>query len=396
MIFILLIAMMASLFFSRAGLSISMILFTVVSFLHSDIKKQFRYFFSSPVLWSMSVLFIVPLISGLWSSDKQQWLDIMRVKLPLLALPLAFAAPFQLSKKNIEWLQYIFILLVICGTLWSMFHYVSNMEAVNEGYLRAKSLVTPVENDHIRFSWMVSIAVLLAGWQYWQKRKEKNSIAYLFLFVAVWLVVFLHILAARTGLFSFYIMLVITAFVLALKTKKINYSAALLVVIIALPVLAWFTLPSFHNRVRYFLYDYEYFRKTQYLQGANDANRVISLKAGWNVLQQNPLHGVGFGDIKASAEGWMDEHYPGMLESDKFYTSSEWLVYGAGCGWPGVLLFTFIMLTPFFAAVKNKLAWWCVNGTAAFSFLFDVGLEVQFGVFLYAFIVLCFWKCLRI
>jgi hypothetical protein len=32
----------------------------------------------------------------------------------------------------------------------------------------------------------------------------------------------------------------------------------------------------------------------------------------------------------------------------------------------------------------------------AFSFLFDIGLEAQFGVFVYAFIVLWWWKWLII
>jgi hypothetical protein len=33
-----------------------------------------------------------------------------------------------------------------------------------------------------------------------------------------------------------------------------------------------------------------------------------------------------------------------------------------------------------------------LNIIAAFSFLFDIGLEVQFGVFIYSFLVLWLWK----
>jgi hypothetical protein len=52
------------------------------------------------------------------------------------------------------------------------------------------------------------------------------------------------------------------------------------------------------------------------------------------------------------------------------------------------------MIIPFLLSVKNKLWWIMLNATIAVSFLFDIGLEVQFGVFLYSFIVLWWWKWL--
>ena len=199
-----------------------------------------------------------------------------------------------------------------------MVYYLTDAATINESYLRAKSIITPLENDHVRFSWLVSTAVLLA----------------------VWLMVFLHILAVRTGLFSFYIMVAVTA--VWLMIKKLNpiafrwhYGVMVMLLLIALPFVAYKTIPTFHNRVTYFLYDKGYFEKANYLPGSTDAVRVISLKAGWNVMNQQPVNGVGFGDV-------------------------------------------------------------LMNITAAFSFLFDIGLEVQFGVFIYAVIILWWWKWLKV
>ena len=100
-IFILFIVMTGALFISRALLSASMIVFILVSFLHSNSKKQVYDFFSTPLLWGMSVLFLIPFISGLWSSDKKEWLDMIRIKLPLLFLPIAFASPFSLINNAV-------------------------------------------------------------------------------------------------------------------------------------------------------------------------------------------------------------------------------------------------------------------------------------------------------
>ena len=386
------ISMLAALFISRAILSVTIAIFVVVSFFHSEIKKQIKQFFSSPLLWGMSLLFALPLLSGIWSNDKNEWLDIVRIKLPLLFLPLAFAGPIKFTKKQFEWLGFVFITIVTIATIWSMYHYINNISAVHEGYLRAKTIITPLENDHVRFSWLISVAALLAGWLIIIKRKEEKAVSVFLAIILIWLVIFLHILSARTGLITFYIMLAGVAF--WLLVKKIKYGIILLTSLIALPAIAYQLLPTFHNRVKYFLYDMEYFSKTNYLPGANDAVRIISIKAGSDVIYQHPFSGVGFGDVYAETKKIYKASYPQMLESDKIYPSSEWIMYGSGCGWPGLLLFSFVMIIPFWIKTTNKLLWWLLNIAAAFSFLFDIGLEVQFGVFIYSFIILWWWKWL--
>jgi hypothetical protein len=366
--------------------------FIFFSFLHRDIKDHLLLFFSSPLLWSMSLLFFLPLISGAWSNDQQEWINIVQIKLPLLMLPIAFVGPFGFSEKQWQWLGFIFIALVTVGTIWSVFHYAENTTAIHEGYLRSKSIITPLQNDHVRFSWTVSITSLLAGWLSWQKRNQSKLIAWILFIIAIWHIIFLHILAARTGILSLYIMMLGTIIWLVFKKVKLLSGATLLVILIALPIAAYFTLPTFHNRVKYFLYDFEYFKKAHYLPGTNDAIRVISMKAGWEVMKEHPVKGVGFGDIDKETKNYYAISYPAMTDEDKIYPSSEWLIYGAGCGWPGFLLFTLIMMVPFLIKAKNKLLWWLLNLTAAFSLLFDVGLEVQYGIFLYSFIVLWWWK----
>jgi len=68
-------------------------------------------------------------------------------------------------------------------------------------------------------------------------------------------------------------------------------------------------------------------------------------------------------------------------------------MYAGFAGWIGLALFFMTMVLPFFEPVqKNYLFWTVLNFIMAFSFLFDIGLEAQFGVFIYAFIVLWWWK----
>jgi O-antigen ligase len=388
---VLIILMMGSLFVSRAMLSVTMGVFVLVAFGHKAIVWQLRNFFSQPLLWGMSLLFLLPLLSGLWSNDHEQWFAMMRIKLPLLVLPLAFAAPMALSDKQWKIIACTFIFLMTAATIWCLFQYVENSAAINESYLKAKTMRTPLENDRVRFSWLVAVAVLIAAWLC-RQRSTKDIYWWILLLITGWLIVFLHLLAVRTGILSFYIILL--GWVIHLFWQKKNRVQALgvLATLIVLPFIAYVLLPSFRNRVKYIRYDFDYFKQANYLPGSNDAMRVISIKAGWQVMNENPITGVGFGDVLKETIVQYDKQFPAMLPSDKILPGSEWMMYGSGTGWPGFLLFTFVMAIPFFIKTRHRLLWWLLNATAAFSFLFDIGLEVQFGVFVWAFITLCLGK----
>src|SRR5690606_27976500 len=113
LIFGLILLMMISLLFSRALLSISMAGFILLAVLQQDIRKLFHQFITNPLLWGMSLLFFAPFASGLWSADKQTWLEVVRVKLPLLLLPFAFAGNWKLNKFQWSCIVAVFLLTVL-------------------------------------------------------------------------------------------------------------------------------------------------------------------------------------------------------------------------------------------------------------------------------------------
>jgi O-antigen ligase len=395
-LFGLIIFMLGALFISRAMLSVAMGAFLLASFLHTGIRLQCRAFFAQPLLWGMSLLFLLPLLSGLWSEDQQQWLSVMRIKLPLLLLPLAFAGPVRFSDKQWAIISFAFIGLITAATVWCMFQYAGDITAVNASYLKAKTMLTPLENDRVRFSWLVAVAILLAAWMLQLRLAIRKDIySWMLVAIIIWLTIFLHLLAVRTGLFSLYIMLTGWIIYLLLQKKNRLRAIAVAAVLILLPLIAYILFPSFSNRIKYIRYDFDYFKQASYLPGSNDAMRVISIKAGWQVMNEHPLNGAGFGDVLTETIRQYDKDYPNMLAADKILPGSEWMMYGSGVGWPGFIVFTVVMLIPFFIKSRYRLLWWLLNATAAFSFIFDIGLEVQFGVFAWSFIILLCWKYLQ-
>jgi O-antigen ligase len=391
LIFFTAVIMLVGLFTSRALLSTGLIIFLLLTCLHQNFPEQLGRFFTLPFLFGISLLFFIPAISWFWSEDKEEWLRWARVKLPLFLLPLAFAGNWQFSKKQWLWLAYVFLMLVFCGCVWSLWHYAIDYRNIHESYLRAKLMATPLRNDHVRFSLLVCIAFICSVSLISSPLRRSAKI--ILGAAAVFFAVYLHILSARTGLLGLYLFLFLLLFYLIFFLRKSRWIIALCIAVIAMPIAAWYAFPTFQNRIRYNLYDLSFIRKHAYLPGANDGNRLISLEAGWALIKEHPF-GVGSGDVLNKTREWYGRQIPQMLETDKFYPSSEWLLYGAAAGWPGMLLFTAVMLLPFFEKIKRKRIFWIslVLVTES-SFLFDIGLETQFGVFIYGFILLCWKRC---
>ncbi len=393
-IFACLLLMLLCLFLSRAALSCSIVLFLIVAIVHKNFAQQWKCFVADPFLLCFTFLFFIPFVSGLWSNDVSKWLDVVRLKLPLFFFPLAFAGNWQLSRQQWFVVTAVFIALVVGGCAWSLLDYAQHVEAIHSGYLKAKSLLTPLEDDHVRFSWMMSVAIMTCFLL--QHLIQQRWYKILLLLVALFFIAYLFVLSARTGIISLGIFLLLYAGWYVFKKKQWKITVFLLAFTVALPVVAYFAVPTFQNRIQYIVYDFSFVQKQQYLPGANDGARTMSLRAGWHVLQQNPL-GAGAGDVMHEADKWYAANVPQVLATDKFYPSSEWLLYGAFAGWPGVMLFTFVMLLPFFVKkLQYKIFWTALHATAAFSFAFDMGLEVQYGIFLYAFLTFWWWKWLGV
>lgn len=391
-IFAVIIITLISLFVSRAFLSVSLIVFLSVTIINKNLVSQIVSFFRSPLLLGMSFLFFIPFISGLWSSNSQTWLNISIIKLPFLLLPLAFAGNWQLSEKQWRTIGYCFVLLVLISCCWSLWQYFVNMEAINKDYLKAKTIPAPLRNDHVRFSWLVSIAVMCSTLLSYTTNDKR--IRYFLVVSIIFLAVYMHILAARTGLAITYFFFFCFALHMAAQRKKVF--VFILSGIIALAVISWWLFPTLQNRIKYIVYDYSFLKSNNNTPGTSDANRLISLKAGWHILKQNPF-GVGAGDIRDEANKWYEANVQGMTEADILFPSSEWIVHGDMAGWPAVLLFTIVIFLPLFTKnIRHRFFWVMLIAAAIGCCLLETTLEIQFGIFIYCFTVLWWWKWLLI
>jgi hypothetical protein len=380
-------AMWGGMLWSRALLSFATGLYILAALSSGSLRTKWERFRQEPALWGMSVLFVIPLLSGLWSSDRQAWLQVVADKSPLLLFPFCSAALLDLPRERIATLLRLLCGLTVMACLISLFRYAGHAGEVNDSYLRATVMQVAMDNDHVRFAWVLVLQYLFLLFlvverKPWLARTDFLAAVSCLVFLAI----YFHLLAARTGLLGFYLVNMLAVVRYGSRRTK----AALALVILLLPLLFVAVFPSFRNRIRFMVWDYQNYSSGGYTEGLSDAPRLMSFRAGAELTREHPLTGTGFGDLSRSLSEWYPVHAPQLKPYERLLPSNEWVLHAAASGLPGALLFTLAVIWPLTRRRKGLL-WTGFHVVAVTGFLYEIGLETQYGIFLYAFLSGWIW-----
>ena len=141
---------------SRVLMSMGQLVLVANWLLEGDLKGKWQRFVSIPAAWIFASIFGLHVLGLLWTSDFDYAFNDLRVKLPLLALPVIMATSGPLSQRLYRWLEWLFIAAVLLGSFIST--------AVWMGW--TKHQITDVRDislfiSHIRFSLLIAVVVLM-------------------------------------------------------------------------------------------------------------------------------------------------------------------------------------------------------------------------------------------
>jgi len=203
------------------------------------------------------------------------------------------------------------------------------------------------------------------------------------------LALYIHILAAKSGLISFYIFLAGYGGYLAFARRK----AAGFVLIAAIPViilLALKLMPTFRERMTYVGFSYVMFKQGDKSGNIGDIARLTSYKLAFILIKEHPLTGVGTGDMKQEMDKLYTEKYPGTPEYGRLLPHNQFLTIAIGCGVPAAILFAIWVFMPLARLRRNRQSFfffmvWLI---LFLQLMIEPVLEIQFGVFVYLFFLL--------
>jgi len=354
--------------------------------------SKIRNLWSDKWMWSFIGLALLPFLSDVFNGVDIVLNHRVTMKWLLVLFP-AFVFALNADKTAIKVIHWAVLATMLVSSVYSMVHYFINLDDIVASYKVSKVLPVMAKGDHIRISLMTSISILMAMYLFIKEGTKITQV--LTVLYILFQILFLHILGAKTGLLSLYVMVFVWVLWSLPRSKK--WLIALLFPIAFLFLFgAYKTLPSFQERVNFVRYDFEHYRKGEYQQGLSDAIRVFSIQAGWDIFKNNFWTGVGFSSLGQHTHDWFDKNRPEVSDNNRFIPISQALIYMASAGILGLLLSMYHLFYPLFVATLRKSRWFMAFFIPLIlSYFYESHLEGQFPIFVYGFFLSWFWYIAR-
>lgn len=274
------------------------------------------------------IIYAGVVLSGINSRSIDGWLHHLRIRLPLLTLPLALFSASPLRRDVWRGLVLLFMAILTISSIPILWEYTTNYYQVQEAIGRGIAMETPT--SHIRYSLMVAFGVLSGGYFWMQGRSWPVAV------LTIWLYLFLHILAVRSGIAVFYAATIVLLLHHAIINGRWKQPMAGLIILLLAGAVAIETVPSLNRRISYMRYDLDQYRNgdgSRY----SDSERITSLQAAYYLTKNNPLLGVGIGDLKDEIAIAYEQL---ALNSERSHLPhNQFLFVSAGSGLLGLAIF---------------------------------------------------------
>ena len=190
-----LLLMAASLPLSMFGMSLSQFILLAGWLISGKTRDNLRKAFTNPVTIVLTGVFLIHLAGTFYSTDFDYAFKDMRIKLPLLLLPVMFST----APVNVHRHTDIVLRVLVAAVLTSTFISVG----VLYGWMPHEKPVNDIRDaavfiSHIRLALLVCFSIFYLAWQ--TTRTEKMILRIAYTALTCWLVYFLYVMESMTGI----------------------------------------------------------------------------------------------------------------------------------------------------------------------------------------------------
>ena len=337
--------------------------------------------------WLMGVAWVaIYALSYFWSNDKANWETRLQTKLAFLLLPLAFYFLPRFTKKQLQLITVIFAVLLLGAACYSVSFLLKDPAFYIHQYKYSDVLPTLPRRDHIRASLVIALFIVwgVYAWPFLDNRAVKWFVGAC---MAI-LVIYLHVLAVKSGLLALYVFVIGWSVYMLLKKKIIG-----LIILVAFPLIFFLAksfVPTFRERVNYIAYTIVMAKQGDQTGRFGDISRLYSYRLAIDLIKGHPLIGVGTGDMQAAMDSSYARKYPEVPAGARLLPHNQFLTVGLGCGIPAMLLFMAWVFMPLASLKRDRqslffLMVWLI---VFLQLLIEPVFEVQIGVFVCLFFLL--------
>lgn len=143
---------------------------------------------------------------------------------------------------------------------------------------------------------------------------------------------------------------------------------------------------SLNARIYQIVWEYNHYLKHRKPQGHSVMQRLVFWKTGWQIFLQNPIIGVGTGDVQTAFNEQYQKQHSNLPKLFWLRAHNQYLTFALTFGLVGLTIFLVSIFYPFFKLKKYHDYLYCLFLiTVLISFFTEDTLETQAGVTFFAF-----------
>ena len=197
-------------------------------------KEKWQRFKEDKALWLFMALIGLHILGLLWTSDLAYGIKDIKIKMPLLALPLIMGTSVALIRKQVDLLLHFFVLAVFVATLASIMA-LTGLLAVEVIDYRDISLFI----SYIRFALLIVFAIaIIVYFLFFSGDKLNVYLKSFYMISLIWLPFFLVVLKSMSGIVIFIILLYFLLLKITFRIRDSVIRFMVFVITLIIPLLS--------------------------------------------------------------------------------------------------------------------------------------------------------------
>ncbi|QHL86548.1 hypothetical protein GU926_03465 [Nibribacter ruber] len=344
------------------------------------------------------LLFLLSGLSYFYSANKEDAIGALAVRLPFLLFPLVFSNT-QISTKQLHLLLRVFVYTCAAVSLICLWYRIYTYLYVNfdPNYFYNEGLISITRKRVIFFGSYVSFSIFICGYLLLKGNATRKEKVLLWL-VAGFLFLILFLLAVRMVLLITLAVGMATLFIRLMQQRRYVLAGAgvLLILLGFVGLLQLFPqTKSRFQSIGNLQYSFTNQNQLDHFNAANKAEnwngltlRMAKWRCALDVIEKNPLLGVGVGDVKDEiVKAYQARNFIYAVQN-RFDPHNQFLEMAIALGVVGLLVFVWLLMASLNLFLKSR-NWMALPFMALllFSSMTESLLRTQEGVAFYIF----FW-----
>lgn len=379
------LGLVLGLFFSNALKSISIVLLSVGFLFNENWIELAKSVAKNRLFQSAVIIFAIYIMSGILGGSFLDYIESIKGKLFYFSVPITVSLiVFNFKDKIVA--KFFFACCAIVQSLYALKIFIVNKESLIDTYSTGNVLPV-IKIHHVQIAVLIAISILLLVSVLFSV--SKNWIKLIAYVLVIWLFIFLHLFAVRTGLILVYGMLILYISIKLIERKKWTILAGTLIIIIGLGATIINYSPTIKNKINYMQYDLlHYKQQSNDLYFFSDSRRLQSIQIGIQILNEHPLTGCGIGNIEAECARIYKQKNKELNASYYYLPHSQYIYFLSCFGWiaGSILIACFLYPLLYFLKQKKYLFTTIYSGLIVFG-IWDAFLGTLFGNCVYILII---------